>query len=103
MKTVLATLLMILCLGSAITYAHEGSEMDKSDKMQKMWMEMTPEKRQTMATGHEKLAVCLRSTRPMTECHDEMQKSCDDTMGKEACSMMDMKHHKDMHRKSGKK
>lgn len=49
--------------------------------------EMTAEQREKMAVAHEKMAACLRSERPVSECHDELWKSCDATMGVGKCPM----------------
>lgn len=54
---------------------------------------LTPEQRENMAKMHEDMAKCLRSTKPMKECHEEMKKSCE-SMGKD-CPMME--HGKGMH------
>ncbi len=54
---------------------------------------MTTEQRQQMAGAHEKMAACLRSDRPVAECHEEIMKSCQETMGK-ACPMMGGMGHK---------
>ena len=51
-------------------------------------MKMTPEQRQTMAAAHEKMAACLRSDRPLSECRNEMMQACHKMMGKEGCPMM---------------
>jgi hypothetical protein len=53
--------------------------------------QMTPEQRAKMADAHQAMATCLRSDRPLAECHDEMRKSCQDTMGA-VCPMMGMGH-----------
>ena len=37
----------------------------------------TKEMREQMAQAHEKMAVCLRSSRPIDECHAEMKKMHD--------------------------
>jgi hypothetical protein len=37
----------------------------------------SPEKRAKMATRHEQMAICLRSTRPISECHMDMHKACE--------------------------
>lgn len=52
---------------------------------------VTKEQRQKMAQMHEKMAKCLRSDRPFSECHDEMRKGCKD-MGKDGCPMMQEMH-----------
>src|SRR5262249_40944724 len=54
---------------------------------------MTKEQREKMATIHEQMAACLRSDKAIDECHKEAMKSCQDAMGKDACSMM----HEHMH------
>jgi hypothetical protein len=67
--------------------------------------QMTAEQRSKMAEAHEKLAACLRSDRPLSECHDEMMKS-HESMGMGDCSMMHgkgMKHgHGAMHHEQTK-
>ena len=49
----------------------------------------SPEQRHQMAEIHQRMADCLNSERPMTECRSEMQKSCQEMMGMGGCSMMD--------------
>jgi hypothetical protein len=49
---------------------------------------MTTEQRQQMAAVHEKAAACLRSDRPVSECHAEMMKGCQAAMGSGMCPMM---------------
>jgi len=49
----------------------------------------SPEQRHKMAEVHQRMADCLVSARPMAECRSEMQKSCQEMMGKAGCSMMD--------------
>ncbi len=60
--------------------------------------EMTTEQRQKMADVHEKMAVCLRSERPLADCHEEMRSACKASMGSDVCPMVDgpmggMRHH----------
>ena len=47
----------------------------------------TKEQREQMAAAHEKVAACLRSDKPIDQCHDEMKKMHD--------SMMHSHHHMD--------
>lgn len=47
----------------------------------------TKEQREQMAAAHEKIAACLRSDKPIDQCHDEMKKMHD--------SMMHSHHHMD--------
>jgi hypothetical protein len=49
---------------------------------------MTPEQRQQMASVHEKVAACLRSDRPVSDCQAEMMKGCQAAMGAGMCPMM---------------
>lgn len=84
-KLILASAMVIVVVAAA------GSVFAADKKMG--MMEMTPEQRSDMATMHEKMATCLRSEKPMAECHKEMKASCHDKMGMEGCPMMgDMKH-----------
>ena len=48
----------------------------------------TPAARQQMAAVHEKMAACLRTDRPISECRAEMLKTCQDTMGQTGCPLM---------------
>jgi Tfp pilus assembly protein PilV len=57
--------------------------------------ETTAEDRIKMAEAHEKMAACLRSDRPIDECHEELSESCTHMKG-EKCPM---KHHGKKHHK----
>ncbi|MFI5315474.1 MAG: hypothetical protein ACHQ6T_07225 [Myxococcota bacterium] len=48
----------------------------------------SPELRQQMAAVHQKMADCLRSTRPIADCRAEMVSSCQQLMGDSGCPMM---------------
>ncbi len=50
-------------------------------------MEPTTEQRQKMAEAHEQMATCLRSDKPIAECHKELVGKCEETMGKGGCMM----------------
>jgi hypothetical protein len=53
------------------------------------------EAREKMAAFHEKLAACLRSDKPIAECHKEAMQHHQDMMGmmgKEGCTMTDVDH-----------
>lgn len=49
---------------------------------------VSKEDRQKMADMHTKMAACLASDKPMSDCQGEMMKSCKSMMGKEGCPMM---------------
>lgn len=48
--------------------------------------------RQKMAEMHTKMAACLKSDKPMSECQKNMMSSCQKMMGKDGCPMMDHMH-----------
>jgi hypothetical protein len=57
--------------------------------------EPSKETREKMAVFHEQLAACLRSDKPIAECHKEAMKHHKDMMGmmgKEGCPMTDADH-----------
>lgn len=56
----------------------------------------TKEMRAKMAVAHEKMAVCLRSDRPVAECRQEMMHSCQQMSG-QGCGMMGERHKMMMH------
>ena len=57
---------------------------------------MSKEQREKMATIHDQIAACLRSDKPVADCHKEAMKSCQDAMGKDWCSMMHEHGHNQM-------
>ena len=94
----LALYLSILSLSGGVALANDSGKGDSAAKSKKMPMMMSTEQRAKMAEAHEKMAVCLRSDRPLKECHEEMMKACKEGMGKDGCPMaghMDghMMHH----------
>ena len=76
--------LLAVCMSSQLALADDAAKMDSAKKMPAM----TTEQRQKMADAHEKMATCLRSDKPMSGCHEEMMKSCQEGMGKDGCPMM---------------
>ena len=50
------------------------------------------EQRQKMAEAHQHMADCLKSSRPISECHAEMKQSCRDAHGGAGCPMMEHGH-----------
>jgi hypothetical protein len=49
--------------------------------------------RDKLATLHEQLANCLRSDKPIAQCHTEMMKSCQDMFGAQGCPMLRTQDH----------
>ena len=72
---------LLMCAAAALANSALAAEAKKAP-------EITSEQRQKMAGIHDKMASCLRSERPVSECHEEMKKGCGDTMGKDGCPMM---------------
>lgn len=70
---------LLSCL-SAMTFA-EGTKVSKNP-------EMSTEQRRRMSDVHEKMAVCLRSSRPVAECRSDMMEGCQVTLGNGSCPMM---------------
>ncbi len=58
--------------------AKKGAAKEESLKMSSP----TPEMREEMAKSHEKMALCLRSDKPMKDCHKEMHKGSQHSAGK---------------------
>jgi hypothetical protein len=76
-QMILATLVMIL---GATAFAAEPPNAPT---------EPSKEMREKMATMHEQMAACLRSDKPIAECHKEAMKSHEEMMGKDVCPMME--------------
>lgn len=87
---------LLLVLNTGVALAQGAPSPTPSSAMKKGW-NPTPTQRENMAKMHEQMAACLRSTKTMKECHDEMRKSCE-ALGKEGCPMMKWEHGKDMMR-----
>jgi len=71
-------------MSGQLSFADDAGKKTSTMKMPAM----TTEQRQKMADAHETMATCLRSTKPFSDCHEEMMKTCKDSMGKEGCAMM---------------
>jgi len=80
-------IVMILSLMMVTGVSALAQESDKMSHDMKM-PQMTAEQRTKMADAHEKMAACLRSDKPIGDCHAEMKKSCEESMGKDGCPMM---------------
>jgi hypothetical protein len=55
--------------------------------------EPSRETRDKLATLHEQMAACLRSDKSFSECHAQMQKACQASLGKQGCPRMRMGSH----------
>jgi len=78
---------LFLCVMSLSGNVAFGADSESKASHKKM-PPLTTEQRQKMADAHEKMAVCLRSDKPLNECQEEMMKACKKNMGKSGCSMM---------------
>ena len=54
------------------------------------------ETREKMATAHERMAACLRTDKPIAECHTQMMKSVGHVPGASGCPMMSAGMHGQM-------
>ena len=82
-KSLLASLVLVLGSASGALAAEPPSTAATGP---------SKEMREKMAAFHEQLAACLRSDKPIAECHKEAMKHHKDMMGmmgKEGCTMMD--------------
>jgi hypothetical protein len=70
---------MLLLVGAAATAA---------DTLPPEHPALSKETREKMATLHEQMAACLRSDRPLSECHSAMMKSCQEQLGSDGCPMI---------------
>lgn len=87
MKTIGLMLCVIGMLGSPALAQKKTTTTTKP-------MQLTAEQRTKMADLHEKMAACLRSDRPLAECHEQMMNGCREAMGSDTCPMMGpMKQH----------
>jgi hypothetical protein len=87
MNMKLLTVVGSLVLLSTPAFSQHGGMHGKMKEMK----ELTTEQRKEMAAKHEKMAACLKSSKPMKECHEEMK----GMMGKEGmnCPMMENQEH----------
>ena len=86
------TLGLIALASPALADQHEKSgTTDKTAKSAKS--EPSPETRAKMADAHQKMAECLRSTRPVHECHAEMHKAQEAMEGGHGKAEGSMGHH----------
>ena len=98
---IIVSFLFVVVLSGQVSLAGDMGKQDSSMKMPPM----TSEQRQKMADAHEKMATCLRTDKPLGDCHEEMMKSCQEGMGKDGCPMMGGKgkgmHHSRMMQSGG--
>ncbi len=94
--------MMILVAGALLSFAVHAADKGAAQKPQGgKAPEWTKEQRETMAKNHDSMAACLRSDKAISDCHDEMMKSCKES---DTCPMkgrMGM-HHGMMHDDKGK-
>lgn len=66
------TIFSTVCLLSLSAFTEGRAQTANTDNQP----QLTLEQRESMAKAHEKMAACLRSKRPVNECHSEMMESC---------------------------
>ncbi|MGZ3721503.1 MAG: hypothetical protein ACXVA9_01150 [Bdellovibrionales bacterium] len=86
MKILSKCICILAILGASTSYAHDHGK-DKG----KPHPPVTKEEREKMAANMDKMAACLRSDKPVDECHEEMHAGMKDG----SCPMMGEhgKHH----------
>ena len=97
MKKVVISVLAAMCFAN-LTFAEDKAPKAAETKKDETIVH-TKEQRAEMATRHEKMAECLRSDKPMSDCHKQMQAGCKEggcpmmgqKMGHKGCPMMDHK------------
>ncbi|MGZ3694276.1 MAG: hypothetical protein ACXWQO_08750 [Bdellovibrionota bacterium] len=90
MKILLIAVMLLAGFGTNGFTATKAKEAHKMEMMN-----LTPAQREDMAKAHEAMAACLRSTKPLMDCHKEMMASCKDKLGK-SCPMMGHMHGHEM-------
>ncbi|MGZ3671380.1 MAG: hypothetical protein ACXVB9_08870 [Bdellovibrionota bacterium] len=86
MKTFLALATIMFAVSATPALCAEKAKPTEKKAM----MEMTPAQREEMAAMHEKMAACLRSDKPIKDCHKEMMDTCKNA--KNGCPMMKHMH-----------
>jgi hypothetical protein len=88
-----STLILGSMLSLSLSLAATAKETHPSKKEMPM---MTHEQRLKMANAHQQMADCLKSDKPLSECHEQMKKTCSEATDKGACmgmGMMGAHHH----------
>lgn len=87
--------MMILVASTMLSFsAYAGDKGSANKNANGKKTEWTKEQRETMAKNHETMATCLRSDKAVTDCHDEMMKSCKES---DSCPMKGRGMHHGMH------
>ena len=86
-------LLTVTGLSMTIAFSALAAETTPATKMddKKDKPAVTAEQREKMASMHEKVATCLRSTKPFEECHEEMKKEHEEMMAEHKGMMAEHK------------
>lgn len=72
----------------ASTASAPGQSLSTGESTGEKGWKLTHEQRLKMAKMHERMAACLRSDKPLKDCHADMVKACHEAMGKEGCHRM---------------
>lgn len=88
MGNIITAMIILSSFVGVTVFSAETAKTKMTRKHMAMQVELTDEQRKSMATMHEKMAVCLRSTKTVSDCHDEMKTDCQQMMGQEGCPMM---------------
>lgn len=96
MKQFLLAISLLFSFGALADHHGHGKHMGGPMK------EPTKEERATMATMHTAMAECLKTEKPMADCHKAMMDSCPMAKEGKQCPMMAMgMHHGHMMKEKG--
>ena len=86
-KTSLLGLLILAVLTATSTLAAE----PKEDRAKMITAH------EAMVKSHQEMVKCLKTNKPVQECHEELMKACEEHMDKGSCMMGKKKHHREGH------
>lgn len=87
-RHVTASVLLIMGAGAAFSATPPAASPPAANPPTASPAAPSKETREKMASLHEQMAACLRSDKPIADCHSQMMKSCQDAMGEKGCRMM---------------
>jgi len=87
MKSLFFLSMLITSLFGSISFAQQETTKPITPPHATKIQPFTAQEREKMAAIHEKMATCLRSDRPLKECHNEMHEQYMEAMGTHGCPM----------------
>lgn len=87
MKSFLFLSMLMASLFGATSFAQQETTKPGTPPHATKIQPFTAQEREKMAAIHEKMAACIRSDRPLKECHNEMHEQYMEVMGTHGCPM----------------